>query len=105
WEGHEAAREQRGLVIDALRDTRPPTQGEELSLLLAGRWPVPSRGRSSELARLAAGRESEPGCPVVMVGGPAGVGKSRLALEFASPLPGGGGAGGRHARGGGGGGE
>ena len=96
-EGREAARERRGLVLDALRDARPPSRGEELGLLLAGRCPVPFRGRSRELARLAAWREGEPGCPVMMVAGPAGVGKSRLALEFASRLPAGWAAGWLHA--------
>ena len=95
-EGREAARERRGLVLDALRDTRPPARGEELGLLLPGRCPVPFRGRAAELARLAAWCE-EPGCPVIMVGGPAGVGKSRLALEFASRLPAGWAAGWLHA--------
>jgi tetratricopeptide (TPR) repeat protein len=96
-EGREAARERRGLVLDALRDARPPTRGEELGLLLADRCPVPFRGRSRELARLAAWREGEPGCPVMLVAGPAGVGKSRLALEFASRLPAGWAAGWLHA--------
>src|SRR5579859_5257485 len=43
-EGREVARERRGLVLDALRDARPPGRGEELGLLLAGRCPVPFRG-------------------------------------------------------------
>ena len=86
-EGRVTARERRGLVLDALRDARPPSRGEELGLLLAGRCPVPFRGRSRELAGLAGWRVVEPGRPVMMVAGPAGVGKSRLVLEFASRLP------------------
>ena len=66
-------------------------------MLLAGQCPVPFRGRSRELTRLAAWREGEPGRPVMMVAGPAGVGKSRLALEFASRLPAGWAAGWLHA--------
>ena len=83
-ESREAARERRSLVLDSLRDARSPSRGEELGLLLAVRCPVPFRGRSRELARLAAWREGGPGCPVIIVAGPAGVGKSRLALEFAA---------------------
>ena len=96
-EGREEARERRSLVLDALRDARPPTRGEELGLLLADRCPAPFRGRSRELARLAAWREGEPGSPVMMVAGPAGVGKSRLALESASRLSEGWAAGWLHA--------
>ena len=96
-EGREAARERRGLTLDVLRDARPPTRGEEMGLLLAGRCPVPFRGRSRELAQLAAWREGEPDCPVMMVAGPAGMGKSRLALEFASRLPAGWAAGWLHS--------
>lgn len=86
-ERRKAARERRGLVLDPLRDARPPDPDERLSLLLPGRCLVPFRGRKRELARLDTWCDGAPGCPVMMIAGPAGVGKSRLALEFASRLP------------------
>lgn len=86
-ERRAAARVRRGLVLDPLRDARPPTPDERLSLLLPGRCPAPFKGRRRELARLDAWCNGEPGCPVMMIAGPAGVGKSRLALEFASSHP------------------
>ena len=86
-ERRKAARERRGLVLDPLRDARRPYPDERLSLLLPGRCLVPFRGREPERARLDAWCDGEPRCPVMMIAGPAGVGKSRLALEFASRLP------------------
>jgi len=86
-EGRVAASERRHLVLDSLHDSRPLGEDEELGLLVADRCPVPFRGRSRELARLISWREAEPGRPIMMVSGPAGVGKSRLVLEFASRLP------------------
>ena len=86
-EGRAAARERRGLVLDELCDTRLATAGEELGLLLPGRCVVPFRGRGNERDQLVAWCEGEPGSPVTVVAGPAGVGKSRLVLESASRLP------------------
>ena len=83
----EAAHERRRQVLDDLRDTGPVDRDDVLGLLLAGRCPMSFRGRSRELGQLAGWRAGERGCPVVMISGPAGVGKSRLALEFASRLP------------------
>ena len=48
---------------------------------------MPFRGRSRELRQLADWLADDRAGPVLMVSGPAGVGKSRLALEFASRLP------------------
>ena len=97
WDRRDDARKRRRQVIDDLRDTGPAGQDDVLGLLLAVRCPMPFRGRSRELTQLAAWRAGEPGCPVMMVSGPAGVGKSRLALEFASRLPQGWAAGWLHA--------
>ena len=48
---------------------------------------MPFRGRGGELRRLADWRADESVNPVLMICGPAGVGKTRLALRFASSLP------------------
>ena len=96
-DGRAAARERRDLVLDKLRDPRPPVPGEELGLLLPRQCVVPFRGRSDERDQLVAWCEGEPGCPVMLVAGPAGVGKSRLVLEFLSRLPAGWAAGWLHA--------
>ena len=51
-EGLSSARERRAMVLDVLRDRRPPAPEDELGMLRPDRCPVPFRGRSRELARL-----------------------------------------------------
>lgn len=99
-----AAREERAgaegrrrQVLDELRDTVPASRGDVLGLLQAGRSPMPFRGRGRELGQLAAWRDDASACPVLMISGPAGVGKSRLALEFGLRVPAGWTAGWLHA--------
>ena len=58
-----------------------------LGLLRADRSPAPFRGRGRELRRLADWCTDDAANPVFIVTGSAGVGKSRLALKFASGLP------------------
>jgi hypothetical protein len=72
-----------------------------LGLLRADRSPMPFRGRGRELGRLAAWRDDASACPVLMISGPGGVGKSRLALEFGLRVPPGWAAGWLHAGAGG----
>ena len=85
-----AALATRGEALDALRpdDVSAETPvADPLSLLRADRSPMPFRGRGQQLRQLNAWRDDEQGSPVLLLSGSAGVGKSRLALEFASRLP------------------
>ena len=86
-EERAAAQERLDQVLDELRETVPASRGDVLGLLQAGRSPMPFRGRTRELTRLAAWRDDSKGSPVLVLGGPGGVGKSRLALEFGSRVP------------------
>ena len=84
-----AAAQRRSAVLAALTPAVPAGPDDALGLLRADQSPVPYRGRRRELERLAEWCADDAACPVFMIGGPAGVGKSRLALEFASRrLPG-----------------
>ena len=83
--------EARDQVLDELRsgvsaETRD-ANADPLGLLRADRSPTPFRGRAKETRRLEAWRDDEDGNPVGLLSGSAGVGKSRLALEFASRVP------------------
>src|ERR1017187_2090348 len=86
-EERAAAQERLDQVPDELRETVPASRGDVLGLRQAGRSPMPFRGRTRELTRLAAWRDDSKGSPVLVLGGPGGVGKSRLALEFGSRVP------------------
>lgn len=86
-EERATSRERRGLVLDGLQVAVPAGRGDVLGLLQAGRSPMPFRGRARELARLAAWRDDSAGWPVLIMGGPGGIGKSRLALEFGLRVP------------------
>jgi tetratricopeptide (TPR) repeat protein len=99
-EERAAARERRKLALDDLRPPVPEGRGDVLGLLQAGRSPVPFRSRTRELAQLAAWRD-DAGCPVRILGGPGGVGKTRLAAEFGLRAPEGWAAGWLHAGAGG----
>jgi tetratricopeptide (TPR) repeat protein len=88
------ARDERAAALDHRRQALAPLtatalgyEDEDLELLWAERSPVPFRGRRRELKLLADWRANESACSVLMISGSAGVGKSRLALEFASRLP------------------
>jgi len=83
-----AAAGRRDEVLDALVAVAAPgDQDDVLGLLRADRCPAPFRGRGAELRRLADWRADDAANPVLVVCGPAGVGKSRLVLRFASGLP------------------
>ena len=82
-----AALARRDEVLDALTALAPGDADDVLRLLRADQRAVPFRGRSRELRQLAACCADNPACPALMVSGPAGVGKSRLVLEFALALP------------------
>ena len=103
-DGEKFAVNARGYVLDPLRtgvsaETRTDDAiADPLALLRADRSPMPFRGRSKQLRRLDAWRDDPGGSPVLLLSGPAGVGKSRLALRFASRVPAGWVAGWLHAR-------
>ncbi len=81
-----AARERRSEVLDVLTAAAPGDQDDALGLLRADRSPAPFRGRGRELRLLADWCAEDSANPVFMITGSAGVGKSRLALKFASTL-------------------
>jgi tetratricopeptide (TPR) repeat protein len=83
-----AAAERRSGVLDVLVAAAAPGDRDDvLGLLRPDRSPVPFRGRGAELRRLAEWLADDSANPVLVVSGPAGAGKSRLALRFASGLP------------------
>jgi tetratricopeptide (TPR) repeat protein len=87
WEERASVRELRGRVLDELREAVPARRGDVLGLLRAGRSPVPFRGRGRELARIAAWRDDRAACPVLIVSGPGGSGKTRVVLEAGLRVP------------------
>ena len=86
-DGRAAALERRGEALDDLKAAGSVDPDDPVGLLYAGRSPAPFRGRRRELRQLADWCTGDSSCPVLILGGPAGVGKSRLALEFASGFP------------------
>ena len=97
----KAALEARDQVLDESRpgvsaDPRD-ANADPLALLRGGpvAGAVPRPGQ--EMRQLEAWRDDENGSSVLLLSGSAGVGKSRLALEFASRAPGGWAAGWLHA--------
>src|ERR1700722_14230405 len=100
-EQRAGAADQRRQVLDELREAAPAGRGDVVGILRADRSPMPFRGRSRELGRLAAWRDDASACPVLVISGPGGVGKSRLALEFGLRVPPGWAAGWLHAGAGG----
>jgi tetratricopeptide (TPR) repeat protein len=84
----KAAREARDQILDALiSPILANTAADPLALLRADQSPMPFRGRGREMRELAEWRDDKEACPVLLLSGSAGVGKSRLALEFASRAP------------------
>jgi AAA ATPase domain len=79
-----AGEQRRRQVLDVLHDYVSADRKDILGLLRADRCPMPFRGRGRELRQLANWLTDKQACPVFILSGPAGVGKSRLALEFAS---------------------
>jgi len=92
----KAALEARAKVLDELTAPVPAdpekavaaNRADPLALLRADRSPMPFRGRGRELRRLTEWLADDAvASPVFLLSGPAGVGKSRLALQFASRVP------------------
>jgi tetratricopeptide (TPR) repeat protein len=88
----KAALEARDQVLDALRVDGVPlgagdAAADPLALLQADRSPMPFRGRGREMRQLNEWLAGVKASPVMLLSGSAGVGKSRLALEFASRAP------------------
>jgi tetratricopeptide (TPR) repeat protein len=89
------AMEARRRVLDPLTPPEPEDQEEAaaanradpLALLRADRSPMPFRGRGRQLRELAEWRDDEKASPVLLLSGSAGVGKSRLAIEFGRRAP------------------
>jgi hypothetical protein len=79
--------DRRSEVLHSLRATSPGARVDVLALLRADLSPMPFRGRRRELSRLEEWRADDAAVPVLILTGATGVGKSRLALEFASRLP------------------
>ncbi len=95
-DSRRAALQARGRVLDDLIALVPDdrekavaaNRADPLALLRADRSPMPFRGRGAELRRLAEWRDDDTAAsPVCLLSGPGGVGRSRLALQFASRAP------------------
>ena len=87
WDERRTARTQRAQVLDALTTSFPGDEDDVLGRLRPGRSTVPFRGMTSERRQLTDWAADESASPTLMVTGSAGVGKSRLVLEFALGLP------------------
>jgi tetratricopeptide (TPR) repeat protein len=72
-------------------------RADVLALLRADRSPMPFRARTGELQQLIRWRSAQGASPVFLLSGPAGVGKTRLAIELGSRVPDGWAAGWLHA--------
>jgi tetratricopeptide (TPR) repeat protein len=81
------ALERRGAILAPLRSDQA-RWGGEFAVLAAGREVAPFRGRQADLAWLRQWCQDAGGRPVRVLAGPAGVGKTRLAVQFARELPG-----------------
>lgn len=86
-EGREAARRVRGEVLSDVVTERLPGDTSVLGLLLATNAVAPFRGRQADLGWLQKWCDDPAACPVVVLTGPAGVGKGRLAVQFAMQRP------------------
>ena len=86
-EAREAALSARDDVLDALV-ADPAGEGSIFDVLLAtSTKAAPFRGRRDDLAWLDRWWEDPKQAPVVVVSGPAGTGKTRLATQFAQDRP------------------
>ncbi|MEU4240506.1 tetratricopeptide repeat protein [Actinoplanes sp. NPDC026619] len=91
WEMRLRARDRRATVVEArtqvLTTVEPAAGGGVFDLLVAVRRVMPRQGRVAELDQLATWCDQEVPLAVTVLSGPAGVGKTRLALEFGLSLP------------------
>jgi hypothetical protein len=90
--GHREARasavERRDLVLDPVIGAARHDRSVPGALLPTRPDAAPFRGRRADLAWLREWLENVDGHPVAGIAGPSGVGKTRLAVQFASTLPG-----------------
>ena len=85
-EDEKAARRLRAAVLEDVT-TELPESGSVFGYLLATNTVAPFRGRQADRTWLKRWCDDAEGCPVAIVAGPAGVGKSRLAVQFATERP------------------
>ncbi|SNS76218.1 Tetratricopeptide repeat-containing protein [Asanoa hainanensis] len=92
WEVRLRQRDQRAAVVEARARALAPidrveaADGDVFGLLVAARRALPLQGRRGELDELVAWCAGDAAVSVLVVCGPAGVGKTRLGLELADEL-------------------
>ncbi|GIM88696.1 tetratricopeptide repeat protein [Paractinoplanes toevensis] len=83
----EAAAEARARVLSIVDSADSGGGGGAFDLLVATRRVMPTQGRRMEFEQLQDWSDEEALVNVLVLSGPAGVGKTRLALEFGLSLP------------------
>ncbi|MEV4534426.1 tetratricopeptide repeat protein [Asanoa sp. NPDC049518] len=92
WEMRLRQRDHRAAAVEARARVLAPldrveaAEGDVFGLLVAARRALPLQGRRGELDELLAWCEGDSPVSVLVVSGPAGVGKTRLGLELADEL-------------------